>query len=87
MSQKLTTPVLEYGSLKKIVCNWFYDGTCPHSQDHLDSTGVMSLLLQTPHRKKMLTLREIARTRKKQMWSRTSVAVTVVFYRQKVSNK
>ena len=24
---------------KKVVCKWFNEGTCPHAQDHLDTTG------------------------------------------------
>ena len=24
---------------KKVVCKWFNEGTCPHNQDHTDSTG------------------------------------------------
>ena len=26
-------------SLKRVVCCWFNEGTCPHSQDHNDSSG------------------------------------------------
>ena len=27
------------GGPKKIVCRWYNEGSCPHSQEHLDSTG------------------------------------------------
>ena len=27
------------GSIKKIACKWFNERTCPHSADHLDTTG------------------------------------------------
>ena len=26
-------------TVKKVVCKWFNEGTCPHQQDHMDSTG------------------------------------------------
>ena len=26
-------------TVKKVICKWFNDGTCPHNQDHMDSTG------------------------------------------------
>ena len=26
-------------SIKKIACKWYNKGTCPHSADHLDTTG------------------------------------------------
>ena len=27
------------GSIKKIACKWYNEGTWPHSADHLDTTG------------------------------------------------
>ena len=33
-------PTSGNGSIKKIACKWYNDGTCPHSADHLDAAGV-----------------------------------------------
>ena len=41
MSPRPSTPTPGNGSLKKIVCKWYNEGTCPHSGDHLDSSGTM----------------------------------------------
>ena len=39
MSPRPSTPTPSNGSLKKTVCKWYNEGTCPHSGDHLDSVG------------------------------------------------
>ena len=39
MSPLLAPSTPSNGSIKKIACKWFNEGTCPHSGDHLDTTG------------------------------------------------
>ena len=39
MSPRPSTPTPGNGSLKKTVCKWYNEGTCPHSGDHLGSFG------------------------------------------------
>ena len=39
MSPKSSSTQLSSG-VKKVVCRWYIDGSCPHSQDHTDTTGL-----------------------------------------------
>ena len=39
MSPKNTGSPQITGGPKKIVCCWYNEASCPHSQEHLDSTG------------------------------------------------
>ena len=39
MLPRPSTPTPGNGSLKKTVCKWYNEGTCPHSGDHFDSAG------------------------------------------------
>ena len=39
MSPRIQQTTPGNGSIKKIACKWFNEGTCPHSADHLDITG------------------------------------------------
>ena len=32
-------PAAGNGTIKKIACKWYNEGTCPHSADHLDTSG------------------------------------------------
>ena len=41
MSPKVQPPQ-PLSSVKKIVCRWYNEGTCPHTQDHSDATGTTS---------------------------------------------
>ena len=34
-----TTTTSRNGSIKKIACKWYNEGTCPQSSDHLDTNG------------------------------------------------
>ena len=40
MSPKHAPQTQTSGNMKRIVCKWYNEGSCPHSADHLDSTGV-----------------------------------------------
>ena len=40
MSPRPGTPAQSGGSSKRIVCKWYNEGSCPHSNDHIDSAGV-----------------------------------------------
>ena len=40
MSPKTGPQAAQSGNMKHIVCKWYNEGSCPHSSDHLDSTGV-----------------------------------------------
>ena len=39
MSPRATHSPQVATTVKKVVCKWFNEGTCPHQQDHMDSTG------------------------------------------------
>ena len=39
MSARPTNPASHKVTSKKVICKWFNEGTCPHVQDHLDTTG------------------------------------------------
>ena len=39
MSPRNTGSPQVTGGPKKIVCHWYNEGTCPHTQEHMDSTG------------------------------------------------
>ena len=39
MSHKTGPQAAQSGNMKHIVCKWYNEGSCPHSSDHLDSTG------------------------------------------------
>ena len=39
MSPRTAPSTPSNGSMKKIACKWYNEGTCPHSGDHLDTTG------------------------------------------------
>ena len=39
MSPRATHSSQVATTVKKVVCKWFNEGTCPHQQDHMDSTG------------------------------------------------
>ena len=40
MSPKVPPQSVQPTNNKRIVCKWFNEGSCPHSSDHVDSTGV-----------------------------------------------
>ena len=39
MSPKHVPQTQPSGNMKRIVCKWYNEGSCPHSADHLDNTG------------------------------------------------
>ena len=39
MSPRNTGSPQVTGGPKKIVCRWYNEGSCPHAQEHMDSTG------------------------------------------------
>ena len=39
MSPKVAPQSVQTTNTKRIVCKWFIEGSCPHSSDHVDSTG------------------------------------------------
>ena len=39
MSSRPSSATPGNGSVKKITCKWHNEGTCPHTADHLDTTG------------------------------------------------
>ena len=39
MSPRPGTPTQNSGTLKRIACKWYNEGSCPHSADHLDASG------------------------------------------------
>ena len=39
MSHKTGPQAAQSGNMKHILCKWYIRGSCPHSSDHLDSTG------------------------------------------------
>ena len=40
MSPKSSTVAQPTSGVRKAVCRRYNDGSCPHSQDHMDSTGM-----------------------------------------------
>ena len=38
-----TASVNQLPTSKRVVCKWFNEGTCPHTQDHADSSGTTFL--------------------------------------------
>ena len=41
MSPKSSKVAQPTSGVRKVVCRWYNDGSCPHSQNHMDSTGMI----------------------------------------------